>query len=285
MELYGYPEPIYSAWKKTVVSQFHYTPRPDSLGFRDGDVFDLGGARVRVIHAPGHTRGHCVFHVEPDDLVYLADIDLSSFGPYYGDAWSDLEDFERTSRGGAQARRALVRDLPPHRRDRGPRGLPGAARAVYGRDRGPRAPAFGFPGRAANRSPRSPSTASCTGRRTRFRSPRPSSAGACRSTSRGSCARDACARSSPAASRGRTRERVGSLRGPRGRRDDHARSARETQRDELRDARRVHRSGRARGRGSRGAGRDRDGLRWLLLRRHRSRGPVERARREARLAR
>jgi len=96
MELYGYPEPIHSAWKKTVVSQFHFTARPDALGFRDGDVFELGGARVRVIHAPGHTRGHCLFHVEPDDLVYLADIDLSSFGPYYGDAWSELEDFERT---------------------------------------------------------------------------------------------------------------------------------------------------------------------------------------------
>ena len=96
MELYGYPEPIHSAWKKTVVSQFHYVARPDARGFRDGDVFELGGARVRVIHAPGHTRGHCLFHVEPDDLVYLADIDLSSFGPYYGDAWSDLEDFSRT---------------------------------------------------------------------------------------------------------------------------------------------------------------------------------------------
>jgi glyoxylase-like metal-dependent hydrolase (beta-lactamase superfamily II) len=97
MELYGYPEPIHSAWRKTVVSQFHFTPRADAQGFRDGDVFDLGGgARVRVIHAPGHTRGHCLFHVEPDDLVYLADIDLSSFGPYYGDAWSELDDFART---------------------------------------------------------------------------------------------------------------------------------------------------------------------------------------------
>src|SRR4026209_1220355 len=29
-------------------------------------------------------------------MLYLGDIDLSSFGPYYGDAWSNLEDFERT---------------------------------------------------------------------------------------------------------------------------------------------------------------------------------------------
>jgi glyoxylase-like metal-dependent hydrolase (beta-lactamase superfamily II) len=60
--------------------------------------------RVRVIHAPGHTRGHSLFHVEPDDVLYLGDIDLSSFGPYYGDAWSSLEDFEHTL--------AMVRELP-----------------------------------------------------------------------------------------------------------------------------------------------------------------------------
>ncbi|MFI5317289.1 MAG: MBL fold metallo-hydrolase [Myxococcota bacterium] len=96
MELYGYPEPVLSVWRKTVVERFHFEARPDARAFRGGDCFELGGARVEVIHAPGHTRGHSFFRVEPDDLVYLADVDLSSFGPYYGDAWSDLEDFERT---------------------------------------------------------------------------------------------------------------------------------------------------------------------------------------------
>jgi glyoxylase-like metal-dependent hydrolase (beta-lactamase superfamily II) len=51
-----------------------------------------------VIHSPGHTRGHCCFLIEwqgaADRLLYLGDIDLTGFGPYYGDAWSDLEDFE-----------------------------------------------------------------------------------------------------------------------------------------------------------------------------------------------
>ena len=52
--------------------------------------------RVARDPPPGHTRGHSAFHVESDDVFFLADIDLSSFGPYYGDAWSDLEDFERS---------------------------------------------------------------------------------------------------------------------------------------------------------------------------------------------
>jgi glyoxylase-like metal-dependent hydrolase (beta-lactamase superfamily II) len=97
MDIYGYPGEVADAFRPIVVERFHVTPRPDAQGFRDGHVFELGGGvRIRAIHAPGHTRGHCLFHVEPDDVLYLADIDLSSFGPYYGDAWSDLEDFERT---------------------------------------------------------------------------------------------------------------------------------------------------------------------------------------------
>ncbi|HKE15004.1 MAG TPA: MBL fold metallo-hydrolase [Kofleriaceae bacterium] len=96
MDLYGFSEPVRSAWSTFVIDLFHFTPRPDAAGFRGGDVFDLGGVTVEAIHAPGHTRGHCLFRIEPVGLVYLADIDLSSFGPYYGDAWSDLEDFERT---------------------------------------------------------------------------------------------------------------------------------------------------------------------------------------------
>ncbi|UCE85790.1 MAG: MBL fold metallo-hydrolase [Deltaproteobacteria bacterium] len=97
MAIYGFPDPIDGILRKGVVEQFHYTARPDARAFRDGDRFELGGgSRVHVIHTPGHTRGHCAFRIEPEDILYLGDIDLSSFGPYYGDAWSSLDAFERT---------------------------------------------------------------------------------------------------------------------------------------------------------------------------------------------
>jgi glyoxylase-like metal-dependent hydrolase (beta-lactamase superfamily II) len=105
MAIYGYPEPILGHLRRAVVEQFHYRARPDAVAFRDGDVFDLGDVRIRVVHAPGHTRGHCFFWIEPEDVLYLADVDLSSFGPYYGDAWSDLEAFERSL--------AMLRTLQP----------------------------------------------------------------------------------------------------------------------------------------------------------------------------
>jgi glyoxylase-like metal-dependent hydrolase (beta-lactamase superfamily II) len=95
LDVYGMPEPSRTAWRQQVIEDFHYTPRSDATEFQDGSVFDLGGVHVRVVHLPGHTRGHCGFFVEPDGIFFVADIDLSTFGPYYGDHWSDLEDFER----------------------------------------------------------------------------------------------------------------------------------------------------------------------------------------------
>jgi glyoxylase-like metal-dependent hydrolase (beta-lactamase superfamily II) len=97
MAIYGFDDAaVDRAFRPLVMNQFHFTPRADVATFRDGDVCELGGCQMRVIHTPGHTRGHCAFHLEPDDVLYLGDIDLSSFGPYYGDAWSDLEAFEDT---------------------------------------------------------------------------------------------------------------------------------------------------------------------------------------------
>jgi glyoxylase-like metal-dependent hydrolase (beta-lactamase superfamily II) len=104
MAIYGYAGDAGANMVRSLAEQFHYTPRADTQGFADGAVFDLGGGvRVRAIHTPGHTRGHTALQVEPDGILYLGDIDLSSFGPYYGDAWSDLEDFERSL--------ALVREI------------------------------------------------------------------------------------------------------------------------------------------------------------------------------
>jgi glyoxylase-like metal-dependent hydrolase (beta-lactamase superfamily II) len=77
------------------VEEFHYAARPDAVGFRDGHVFDLGGVEVEAVHLPGHTRGHSGFRIS-GGVFFLSDIDLTGFGPYYGDMWSDLDEFEAT---------------------------------------------------------------------------------------------------------------------------------------------------------------------------------------------
>jgi glyoxylase-like metal-dependent hydrolase (beta-lactamase superfamily II) len=93
MEVYGLTGDARTAFERVVLDEFHYAPRPDATGFSDGHVFDLGGGvNVEAVHLPGHTRGHSGFRM--DGVFFLSDIDLTGFGPYYGDVWSDLEDFE-----------------------------------------------------------------------------------------------------------------------------------------------------------------------------------------------
>lgn len=92
LNVYGMPAD--HEFATTVLEEFHYTPRPDAHGFSDGHIFDLGGGTsVEAVHLPGHTRGHSGFRIGAD-VFFLSDIDLTGFGPYYGDVWSDLDDFE-----------------------------------------------------------------------------------------------------------------------------------------------------------------------------------------------
>lgn len=94
---YGYPQDVLDAMRVIVDRDFHYHPRPDATAYSDGCAWALGGGvTVRAHHLPGHTAGHCALVVESEGLAFIGDIDLSGFGPYYGDATSNLSDFRQT---------------------------------------------------------------------------------------------------------------------------------------------------------------------------------------------
>lgn len=94
---FGYPEPALSETKANIEKNFFYAPRPDAVGYRDGARWDLGGGvEVRAVHTPGHTAGHCVLMIDREGVACLGDIDLTGFGPYYGDATSNLAEFRRS---------------------------------------------------------------------------------------------------------------------------------------------------------------------------------------------
>ena len=72
----------------------------------DGDRIDLGGITLQTIHTPGHTPGHMAFFIPERELLFAGDIDLTSFGPFYGHDFADIGDFltsiERLKQVGAQ---------------------------------------------------------------------------------------------------------------------------------------------------------------------------------------
>ena len=94
---YGYADVTLAGVHEMIERDFHYAPRPDALPYVDGQCWQLGGGvRVRAHHLPGHTAGHCALVVENEGLAFIGDIDLSGFGPYYGDATSSLSEFRQT---------------------------------------------------------------------------------------------------------------------------------------------------------------------------------------------
>jgi len=88
-----------------IVKQVDFSPTRIDCYFEDGDYFDLGRLKMKVIHLPGHTPGHCGFLIEKYNLVYAADVDLTRFGPWYGNPSSDLDQFRSSIR--------RLRDLKP----------------------------------------------------------------------------------------------------------------------------------------------------------------------------
>ncbi|MFX1505671.1 MAG: MBL fold metallo-hydrolase [Promethearchaeota archaeon] len=51
---------------------------------------------IKVIHTPGHSAGHCCYYEPNLLLIFLADIDLSGLGPWYGCLDSNLEDYMKS---------------------------------------------------------------------------------------------------------------------------------------------------------------------------------------------
>lgn len=62
--------------------------------FGDGDILDFGPARLQAVHSPGHVDDHYCFLELTSGTLLTTDIDLTWFGPWYGNPESDIERFE-----------------------------------------------------------------------------------------------------------------------------------------------------------------------------------------------
>ncbi len=64
---------------------------PASDHYDAGTSFDFGQARLVAIHTPGHTDDHMCFFDTSTGILIAGDMDLSMFGPWYGDLESDIQ--------------------------------------------------------------------------------------------------------------------------------------------------------------------------------------------------
>ncbi len=71
------------AWKSSLIGDFGFRERDLVREVEDGAALSLGSVTVRFIHFPGHTPGLAGFLIPEWDVLFLADMELSPFGPWY----------------------------------------------------------------------------------------------------------------------------------------------------------------------------------------------------------
>ncbi len=64
--------------------------------YEDMKPIDCGNVSLIPIHTPGHTHDHTCFAINDLSTVFLVDIDLTRFGPWYGNYVSDIQDFRNS---------------------------------------------------------------------------------------------------------------------------------------------------------------------------------------------
>jgi len=92
LRLAGGGEPA-REWLNLVRAVLGHVPTAPTGTFWEGDVIDLGSMRYRAVYTPGHTLDHFCFLEEKSGTILSFDIDLTSFGPWYGHVECDLDQF------------------------------------------------------------------------------------------------------------------------------------------------------------------------------------------------
>lgn len=54
---------------------------------------EIADTTMKVLHTPGHTEGYCCPYFPEYGVMYVGDFDLTSFGPWYMNADSDIDAF------------------------------------------------------------------------------------------------------------------------------------------------------------------------------------------------
>jgi glyoxylase-like metal-dependent hydrolase (beta-lactamase superfamily II) len=75
--------PYEQNWKTSMMIDFGFREREEVKEIEDGTVLDLGGVILEFLHFPGHTPGLTGFLIPEFRVLFLADMELSPYGPWY----------------------------------------------------------------------------------------------------------------------------------------------------------------------------------------------------------
>ncbi|UCF07660.1 MAG: MBL fold metallo-hydrolase [Thermoplasmata archaeon] len=85
--------PVEKDWLSWFNEYFTFHPSSPTQTFGPDEVFELGDTSWIAVHTPGHSPGHCCFYEPEKKVMFASDIDLSDFGPWYGNPNANLGQF------------------------------------------------------------------------------------------------------------------------------------------------------------------------------------------------
>ncbi len=88
---YGVDRDARTEWRSLLNEVFHFHPRKPHAFLPVGSTVSLDSITINILAAPGHTPGSVALHFPDHDILFLADYDLTPFGPWYGDVGSSIE--------------------------------------------------------------------------------------------------------------------------------------------------------------------------------------------------
>jgi glyoxylase-like metal-dependent hydrolase (beta-lactamase superfamily II) len=96
---YGIAEhPLYDVWREYIDSIMPYVVADCTVTdtFSDKETIVVGDTQLIPIYAPGHTHDHTIIGINGLETILLVDIDLTNFGPWYGNVVSNIADFRKS---------------------------------------------------------------------------------------------------------------------------------------------------------------------------------------------
>lgn len=80
-------------WLSWFYEYFEFKPSFPTKTFKPNSSFTFGGMTWNAVHTPGHSPGHCAFYEPKKKIMFASDIDLTAFGPWYGNPNANLKEF------------------------------------------------------------------------------------------------------------------------------------------------------------------------------------------------
>lgn len=83
--------PLLLEWMPLLASDYKITSH-----YQDMKPISCGEVELVPLHLPGHTKDHTCFGINGLETLFLVDIDLTRFGPFYGNVVSDIREFKHS---------------------------------------------------------------------------------------------------------------------------------------------------------------------------------------------